>query len=745
MSGKKILRITSLVIAATLLLSACRITDFISSLTTGAEEPTPVIETEIPVVGTGETPVDVPVISAEDLYAAPFAEYSPRAYAIPAQYTGGYTLPLSPNQVEGLDDYDFSSGQTAALLENGFVVEPPTSDPNRMYREFYQVYESARYDTTPVFVTTDAVFHVYHLIFDKMLRDLERNAFMDLLNELTTAMLDESLAQYEGLKGTDLEMAAGRNVAYFGVVAEILGLPVSIPAELRGLVDEELGLIESGSGFAPSPIWDTGGQAADDILLEDYSQYIPRGHYTLDESLKTYFKAMMWYGRMTFRLKDPIETQRALLVVQAMRNAQTSSGRPALELWQNIYDPTVFIVGKADDLSIYEYGKLSDEIFGTSPDLLSFADPQLSETFYQAARQLPPPQINSMWVWIWQDRDEATQGFRFMGQRFTLDEYVFGQLMWRNVGTLENPRDLPKALDFLAAQGSEEAYAILDEMGETDYENYDTQLAKVKEKVAGLGLDSWTQNLYWSWLYALQPVFEPKGEQYPAFMQTQAWLRKDMHTALSSWTELKHDTILYAKQVMAEMGGGPGELPPNGYVEPNPEAYARLLALAEMTRTGLDSRGLLDEVTRGNLDNLIEELVFLLDVAQAELNGIELEEEDYWRIHYFGGWLEAMTVAAADPADPEMGGRDLSDQKSALVADVATGMGRVLEEGVGYPTKIYVVIPNSPYRIAVGAVYTYYEFTVSPEDRMTDEDWQAMLESGNAPDAPDWTSMFIVP
>ena len=53
---------------------------------------------------------------------------------------------------------------------------------------------------------------------------------------------------------------------------------------------------------------------------------------------------------------------------------------------------------------------------------------------------------------------------------------------------------------------------------------------------------------------------------------------------LSSWTELKHDTILYAKQVMAEMGGGPEEEPPKGYVEPNPEAYARLLALVEMTQ-----------------------------------------------------------------------------------------------------------------------------------------------------------------
>jgi hypothetical protein len=92
-----------------------------------------------------------------------------------------------------------------------------------------------------------------------------------------------------------------------------------------------------------------------------------------------------------------------------------------------------------------------------------------------------------------------------------------------------------------------------------------------------------------------------------------------------------------------------------------------------------------------------------------------------------------------------MGGGDLSDQKSALVADVATGIGRVLEEGVGYPTLIYVVLPNAPYRIAVGAVFTYYEFTVEPDQRMTDEAWQARLESGNAPDAPDWTSTFIVP
>jgi hypothetical protein len=72
-------------------------------------------------------------------------------------------------------------------------------------------------------------------------------------------------------------------------------------------------------------------------------------------------------------------------------------------------------------------------------------------------------------------------------------------------------------------------------------------------------------------------------------------------------------------------------------------------------------------------------------------------------------------------------------------------MGRVLEEGVGYPTKIYVVLPDEPYRIGVGAVYTYYEFTVSPDQRMTDESWRSLLESADAPAQPDWTSSFIIP
>jgi len=451
----------------------------------------------------------------------------------------------------------------------------------------------------------------------------------------------------------------------------------------------------------------------------------------------------MWYGRINMRLEKPDETRMALLITYVLRHTDVN-GQPAADVWARVYDPTVFIVGKADDLGFHEYGALWDAVFGTGAPVSDIADEAKFAAFVEAARQLPPPQINSMWVYIWEDKEQVTQGFRFMGQRFVLDAYIFDELTWREVGTMDNPRMLPKGLDVMAALGSEEAYAILEEMGDTAIPNYAEQMAKLREEISGLQMDSWTQNLYWSWLYAFHPLLEPKGQQYPAFMQTQAWARKDVHTALGSWTELKHDTILYAKQMMAELGGGPPPEPPHGWVEPNPEAYARLLALTRMTREGLQSRALLTENTDANLMRLDNLLSFLQDVAQRELAGKPLDREDYERIKFYGGELEAMTLAAADQ---EGEGRPFfeEDEQAALVADVATSPDGVLEEAIGRVFEIYVAVPDGEggLHIAKGGVFSYYEFPWPMDDRLTDESWRAMLDAGQAPPRPAWTASFV--
>ena len=714
--------------------------------------PTPPPVTAPPVTVPLPTVVVTPISPPPEARGPGFAAYNPIPVTLPQVYQG-YTLPVNLEEVRNAGDFPFTANQAALLTQNGFVVVPAE------WLEFFQVYEQNRYNDTPSFVTTDAVYHLYHLLFDKMLRDLERERFAPDIAALTRACVEEAQALYGQLRDTSMEPIARRVWAYFAVADNLINPDATVPAEVADLVEGELALIEAHDGLFASPIFSTncpqGCNPCDTnppepcrgqpCMCEDYSQYAPRGHYTRSEQLQRYFRTMMWYGRINMRLQYPDETRMALLITYILRNA-TVNGTPAADVWARVYEPTVFIVGKADDLGFHEYGALWDGVFGPSAGPESIADDGLLQTFIESARLLPPPQINSMWVYIWEDEDQVTQGFRFMGQRFTLDAYIFEQLVWREVGTPGNERWLPSGLDVMAAMGSDEAYAILDDMGETAYANYPEHMAQLREQIGALQMDSWTQNLYWNWLYALQPLLEPHGEQYPAFMRTQAWTRRDLHTALGSWTELKHDTILYAKQVMAEMGGAAPPEPSQGWVEPDPEAYARLLALTRMTYAGLESRGLLNDNTAANLSSLDDLLSFLLDVSQRELNGQPLTSEDYERIHYIGGTLEAMTLAAADPEEGE--GRPYFDEEdqAALVADVATDPnGRVLEEAIGRIFEIYVVIPDAAgnLQIARGGVFSYYEFPWPMSDRLTDEAWRGMLATGRAPEQPVWTASFV--
>lgn len=198
---------------------------------------------------------EAPVTEGRDasaLYRPPFAQYVSIPVRLPEKSAYDYTLPVDLSSVVGLDSLDLTDSQLAMLAKNGFVVAAPI--PGK-FQEFYQVYETYRYEeNSTVFATTDAVFHVYHLIFDKMLRDLERDYFIPNLELLTTRMLETTASQYETLKGTALEDAALRNLAYFGVAARLLELDAPIPDAAMPLVDAEVALIEAHGGVEISPI-----------------------------------------------------------------------------------------------------------------------------------------------------------------------------------------------------------------------------------------------------------------------------------------------------------------------------------------------------------------------------------------------------------------------------------------------------------------------------------------------------------
>jgi hypothetical protein len=387
--------------------------------------------------------------------------------------------------------------------------------------------------------------------------------------------------------------------------------------------------------------------------------------------------------------------------------------------------------------------------------------------FTELTKKLAPPQINSMPIMmasINPDRENETKGFRFMGQRFTVDASIFQRLIVRDVGpkgescdkapfNIDGARMLPMGLDIPAAMGSGEASKILKSKGEFDYACYPENMSKMQNYIANLSKDTWTQNLYWGWMYSLAPLISQKTEGYPSFMTNQAWTRKDLNTYLGSWTELKHDTILYAKQVYAEMGGGmPDEKDDRGYVEPNPYVYARLVSLLKMTNDGLSTRGLLDDSSKTNFDLMIQIATKLKNISEKELNGTALTADDYDFIKTYGGQLEHLWLEV-NKNEPEFleyhssAQNFLNDNPSALVADVATDPnGQVLEEGTGYVSEIYVVVPiEGKLRIAKGGIYSYYEFPWPLSDRLTDRKWKDLLDQNKAPKLPDWTDSFTVP
>jgi len=705
--------------------------------------------------------------TAEDIYkpagafASKFATYEEVPVNISPKIPA-YSVSQNLSNVTNASDFTFSDAAKNLLVKNAFVVKPSYNN------EFFPLYESNRYSHTPSFITTDSMVHNYHLMFDFLLKQLEEQKLAAELKQLNANMLSESLNQYNSLKGTEWENAAKRNVGFFAVGSKLLNSSVNIPSIVANEVNQELALIEAHQGIEKSPVMNIGGgqdtmidtpqgPQSLEALKEDYSQYIPRGHYDKTEELKAYFKSMMWYGRLTFRMKSDDEVKSALLITLALNKENNQNS------WNKIYEPVNFFVGKSDDITYYQFKDLAEKVYGTNATIQSVSsDKNKLTSFINETKTLEPPQINSMPIFnaaIQPDREKEIKGFRFMGQRFTIDAAIFQRLVTREVGPkgescanapFSDGRMLPKGLDIPSAMGSDEALNILKAQGETQHACYPENMSKMQTYLSGLPTENWTQNLYWGWLYQLRPLLDEKGNGYPSFMQNTAWVRKELNTFLGSWSQLKHDTILYAKQVYAESGvGGPEEKDDRGYVEPNPYVYARLASLLKMTNEGLEMRGLLTASMKDNLGKMEQLAVSLKTISEKELNNEKLTDNEYELIRSFGGqlehfWLEVNKDELAFKQSTSQ--RDyLNENPAAIVADVATDPnGQVLKEGTGKISEIYVVVPiDGKLRIAKGGVYSYYEFTWPMSDRLTDKKWRELLNSSQAPALPSWTDAFV--
>jgi hypothetical protein len=504
----------------------------------------------------------------------------------------------------------------------------------------------------------------------------------------------------------------------------------------------------------------------------DFSQFRPRGHYTRSEGLKRYFRAMMWLGRedLAFRIGESFrETVAAFLMVDAIQRGGV------YREWEE-FDRTVsYLVGSPDGanprdllalLAGLGYRDFEEFVRRATPadTLARIGDQNIGEQKILSAivRKEPgSPQFR------------MPKSAQLLGQRFTLDAYLLHQLTFDRIPG-EVKRMMPQPLDLPAALGQPRAIELL--QSDLDRHRHQESLAACIEYVKAVPAGFWKENVYHGWIDVLRELGAEPPAQAPSLVKTRAWADLKLQTQLASWAQLRHDTILYAKQSYST---GLSCDYCDVYVEPNPSFFAKLGALAERTAALLKGAPRSSEEAKQVLDSYVT--VFdgfaasmgqLRSVAEKELAGtpITLQERLFLR-----SVMEIKVTRGCAPEIQLSGWYPklfpvyrMSIEWDPTVADVhtqptdenANTVGKVLHVGVGNVNLAAFLVKghDGKMRAYLGPVFSYYEVIEGNYNRLTDEMWKEKLGhpglrlgigavakpgKGPAPQRPEWMSSLV--
>ena len=635
---------------------------------------------------------------------------------------------------------NFTDKQKEMLLKNGFVITKPKNLENNEYMEepwnyefdqIHQIYEDNEYQYIASFVTTDSVTHIFHIFYDGFLRNLEKDELYPKSIDLNKNLLAENISLYDQLQNERLKEIQNRNIAFIATGLKLLGEePENLPEEAKALVDEEMKNV-SQEGVTKSAI------SGRDV---DFSQLKPRGHYTRSEELKKYFSGTMYFGQVGLFIENDGKPDEDSILQGLLLTHSIYKNPEILKTWEDLVEPIDFLVESADDLSIREYARTLYGVYGKDFDINKLDDEKNLSSTYKVLSEYPDPQVAGF----------MGKSFRFMPQRAVMDSVLMQNVV--DIARDDKPSDRPiySGLDLMTAFGNEKAREIQKE------DPYNSHWDKYKERtdeniftVEKMEDLDWQKNMYRGWLWMLKSYDQKFGEGYPMFMRNDAWERKDLVSALGSFAELKHDTVLYGKAVMAEMGGGGDVEIPKSYVEPNVELYEKLNWLLEFTKINLKNREMLSEKYEEKINKFQAMVIKFRDLSIKELQNEPITGEEISYLLYIGGEMESLMVDFVESTDENQISywyeiQNATDRRMPVVVDlmrvVENSVGLPKDEifsiGTGKPMEIFVIYPHEgKLYMGRGATFSYYEFL--NKERLTDEDWQKMVYD-EATDFPTW-------
>ena len=671
-----------------------------------------------------------------------------------------------PTVKEGLE---LNEEEREVLANHGFVVSGRHGS-HSFVESYYQIFIRDR----PVFISLDSILHAWNQGYRSILEEIE-SFFLAPGIEGMIAGMREQLSIIEGRVNADLEESLHDADLYLTVAASLasgMTLPSSL-GQQDAMVESVMAKISSLELHEFSLFGRTNPE------IQDFSQFKPRGHYTKSEQLKKYFRLMMWLGRVDFRVAGPpeIASPRELGTALILQEALLGAGQ--LETWTASDRILQTFVGVPDSMTVPQLSSLVEAAgfelgtaFPSREELVS-----LQNQIEASALGVQAITSHGFFVSPGNESFKLPRSFGLFGQRFVMDSWALSNLVFKAISWKGQKvgRRLPSGLDVgFSVLGNTAAAPILadrirnsDGMPFRDGYPIQHQLGALHDVFNQIEVQSWEENIYTSWLYVLKQWGAGYGESIPEVFRTREWSKKTLSSQLASWTYLRHNTVLYAKQSVT-----PPVLCsfPHSYIEPALEAWKSLAAMARRAASDLDEltpSSVISDRHVSYFSNFAETCDTLTEIVSKQ-NDREVFTDtedrflkdmveimvDYVGQKTYSGWYPNLYYVAVDPFDPEFvfGGipaQHPSDIWDPVVTDVHTDFpsvpdgdpGTVLHQGVGNTAMLFVSVQCAENRMYAGPVSTYYEFTSGPGnfERMTDEAWKEKLKNDEQPEEPEWS------
>jgi hypothetical protein len=681
-------------------------------------------------------------------------------------------------------DYRLQPAELAVFKKQGFVVCERMGATN-----FAELYYRLFSRDLPVYVSSDAVLHAWHRSYDGIVSELEGQVFAPTLEHILTGM-SEKLLEAKKEYGDGVLTTGYTDADFFLAVARSLltGIPVPSVLGQDAKVSAVLGACDN-LQMLEIPLFGR------DRLM-DFSQFKPRGHYEKRPVLQRYFRAMMWCGRVDFRIagnpdeSSPRELAGALVLHDLLRR----SGH--FQKWVELDQMLQTFVGRADSLT---FGQVDAAL--RQAGMQTGLGVKTAESLTNLQQQIEKGSLGEQQIrgdmYVTPGGSQKLllpRSFTVLGQRFALDSWalskvVFDDISWKNQ---QVTRRIPSSLDVAFSVFNNRSVVpqlvsrIQDRNGRAYRDGYYYQhnLSAVHDVIDQQKPAAWDENIYSGWLVALRDLSEPMtNERFPETMRTEAWAMKTLNTQLASWAQLRHDTVLYVKQTFTAMASCTY---PVGYVEPVPQFWLRLEKMAtraadllqkvnypnsftEVQDLKVQNRQLVPVPRRVDvagttlqashvkfLQDFAKQMSVLKSIAIKELNQQELAAEEVTFLKevvqteregsgstMYGGWYPKLFYS----------GKKDSGVRDAVVADVHTDPpdmltpdpGCTLHQGVGDVDFMLIAIKSRDEWIVYGGgVLSHYEFDTPPAVRMTDSEWEKELNERKQPPRPAWTRSYLV-